>query len=89
VADQVEDFAYLWTTERDEWVVLRVDPSDLGLPYSRVRHHALLIDENDELATAVVQRMIAEGVARRYARSSYQSAAPVFANDARSTTGSC
>ena len=63
MAEQVEDFAYLWTTERDEWVVLRDDdPSDVGLPYNRLRHHALLIDEDDELAAAVVKRMIAEGL---------------------------
>jgi len=62
VAETVEDFAYLWTTERDEWVVLCVDPSDVGLPYNRVRRHALLTDENDELAAAVVRRMIAEGL---------------------------
>ena len=40
----------------------RVDPSDVGLPYNRVRRHALLTDENDELAAAVVRRMIAEGL---------------------------
>jgi hypothetical protein len=62
VAGRVEDFAYLWTTEREEWVVLQVDPSDRGLPYNRVTRGALLIDEDDELATAVVERMIAEGL---------------------------
>jgi hypothetical protein len=62
VAETVEDFAYLWTTERDDWVVLRTDASDTGLPYNRVRHSAILIDENDELAAAVVQRMIVEGL---------------------------
>jgi hypothetical protein len=62
VTETVENFAYLWTTERDQWVVLRVDSSEAGLPYNRVRHHMLLIDENDELAAAVVQRMVAEGL---------------------------
>jgi hypothetical protein len=60
VAGSIEEFAYLWTTERDDWVVLRVSPDDVGLPYNRVSRQALLIDEGDALATAVVQRMIAE-----------------------------
>ena len=62
VSEKVEDFAYLWTTERGDWVVLRVDPSEVGLPYNRLTHGALLIDEDDALAAAVVQRMVAEGL---------------------------
>ena len=60
MADPVEAFAYLWTTE-DDWVVLRPDPEETGLPYNRVSRGALLI-EDDELSEAVVQRMIAKGL---------------------------
>jgi hypothetical protein len=42
--------------------VLRSDSSDRGLPYNRGLRQALLIDENDELANAVVQRKIDEGL---------------------------
>jgi len=62
MADPVDAFAYLWTTERQDWVVLRPDPDDSGLPFNRVRRQALLIDEDDELSGAVVRRMIAEGL---------------------------
>jgi hypothetical protein len=63
VADEgVEDFAYLWTTERDDWVVLRAAPDESGMPYNRVRGQMLLIDEDDDLYLAVVRRMVAEGM---------------------------
>ena len=62
MADHVDDFAHLWTTEREEWVVFRSDPEDVGLPYNRAKRQALLIDEDDELAAGVVQRMIDEGI---------------------------
>ena len=62
MTEGVEDFAYLWTTEREDWVVLRSDSSERGLPYNRILRQVLLIDENDELANAVVQRMIDEGL---------------------------
>jgi hypothetical protein len=62
MADPVEAFAYLWTTERDDWVVLRPDHDEAGLPFNRARRQALLIDEDDELSDAVVRRMIDEGL---------------------------
>jgi hypothetical protein len=61
MADPVEAFAYLWTTERDDWIVLRLDPEEAGLAYNRASRGVLLI-EDDELSDAVVQRMIAEGL---------------------------
>jgi hypothetical protein len=62
VPEGVEAFDYLWTTEREDWVVLRSESSDPGLPYNRTLRQILLIDENDELAVAVVRRMIDEGL---------------------------
>jgi hypothetical protein len=62
VTDQVDDFAYLWTSEREDWGVLRHDSGDVGLPYNVLEKDVLLIDENDDLAAAVVRRMIAEGM---------------------------
>ena len=61
VAD-LSEFAYLWTTQRDDWVVLRTGPDESGLPFNRLTRQALLIDEDDALADAVVQRMISEGL---------------------------
>jgi hypothetical protein len=60
--DPIEEFAYLWTTEREDWAVLRLDPDEAGLPFNRRSRNALLIDENDDLADAVVARMVAEGL---------------------------
>ena len=62
MAKRVEEFAYLWTTERDDWVVLRAAPDEDGLPYNRVTRQVLLIDEDDDLLVAVVRRMVAEGM---------------------------
>ena len=62
MGDSVEAFAYLWTTERDDWAVLRPDPDEAGLPFNCARRQALLIDKDDELSGAVVRRMIAEGL---------------------------
>ena len=62
MTDPVEAFAYLWTTERDDWVVLRPDPDEAGLPFKRAICQALLIDEDDKLSAAVARRMIAEGL---------------------------
>jgi hypothetical protein len=59
---QVDDFAYLWTSQREDWVVLRHEGDDVGLPYNRTTKQALLIDEDDALATAVVRRMVSEGM---------------------------
>jgi hypothetical protein len=58
----LDDFAYLWTTERDQWVVLRDDYDEGGIPFNQVTRSALLIDEDDELAEAVVRQMIAKGL---------------------------
>ena len=62
MAAGIEEFAYLWTTERDDWVVLRVPPGEDGLPYNRVTRQVLLIDEDVDLCSAVVRRMVAEGL---------------------------
>jgi hypothetical protein len=62
MGEHVDDYTYLWTSEREEWVVLRADPDDLGLPYNRRSRGVLLIDEDEALAAAVVHRMAAEGL---------------------------
>ena len=62
VVPDLSEFAYLWTTQRDHWVVLRTAPDESGLPFNRFTRQALLIDEDDALAEAVVQRMISEGL---------------------------
>jgi hypothetical protein len=63
VTRSVDDFAYLWTTERDAWVVLQSAPEQSGMPYHLATKTFLLIDEDDELAASVARRMIAEGMA--------------------------
>ncbi len=62
VSVHVDDFGYLWTTEREDWVVLESTPDDLGLPYNQRTRSVLLIDEDAALANGVVQRMMAEGL---------------------------
>lgn len=62
MVDRVEEFAYLWTAERGDWVVFRPAPDEPGVPFNRSERQAVLIDEDDELPGAVVRRMIAEGL---------------------------
>jgi hypothetical protein len=62
VAKRVEEFAHLWTTEGDDWVVLRAASDEGGLTYNRVTRRVLLIDGDEDLSVAVVRRVVAEGV---------------------------
>jgi hypothetical protein len=58
----VDDFACAWTTEREQWVVLRADADKERVAFNRVLRSVLLIDEDDVFAAAVVRRMVALGL---------------------------
>jgi hypothetical protein len=61
--EELRSYAYLWDGSDPEWMVaLTSDGADAGLPYHCGRKSVLLVDEDDELAAAVVRAMLAHGV---------------------------
>jgi hypothetical protein len=58
--DELDECAYLWDGSEPGWVVLE-RPEGFGIPFNTRTRMVLLIDEDDDLARRVCQRMKDEG----------------------------
>jgi hypothetical protein len=62
--DDLDEFGGLWTDSSGRYVLVQLsgwEPEQL-LPFDRIEHHAVLIDDV-ELSAAVIARMLHAGVA--------------------------
>jgi hypothetical protein len=60
--ERLEPFKPMWTTEAHRWVLYRSLYGYLPIDVSGEEEMILLIDEDDELAAAVTERMREAGV---------------------------
>ncbi len=54
----IDDYSYLWTTERDSWVLVN---TEYGYAIVNKTSHAALLISNDELADALAEKMLKSG----------------------------
>ncbi len=59
--DDLDEFAYLWDGSKEGWVVLERPVDSGGIPFNTRTHIVELIDEDEDLARRVCQRMKDEG----------------------------
>lgn len=54
----IDEFSYLWTTQKEEWVLVN---SDYGCFIINKKTQMMLHVDNDELEEAIIQKMLEEG----------------------------
>jgi len=58
----VDTYSYIWTTEKDKWVLVESKLSgEYSITYITPRSSGGLIIEDDEIYELVIQKMIEEG----------------------------
>ncbi|MCX5450972.1 hypothetical protein ACFVJW_22980 [Streptomyces libani] len=58
---RLESFSYLWTTERNDWILVETPRTVVPVIFNRSNRQALLIDD-DGLHAAVVEKMQDAGI---------------------------
>ena len=54
----IEDYNYLWTTEKDSWVLVN---TEYGYTIVNKKAQKALLVTNEELADALIEKMLKEG----------------------------
>ncbi|MFI0712840.1 hypothetical protein ACH4SK_19770 [Streptomyces inhibens] len=58
---RMESFSYLWTTERNDWILVETPRTVVPVIFNRSNRQALIIDD-DDLHAAVVAKMKDAGI---------------------------
>ncbi|MGA5563160.1 hypothetical protein ACPCUV_18575 [Streptomyces platensis] len=58
---RMESFSYLWTTERNDWILVKTPRTVVPVIFNRSNRQALIIDD-DDLHAAVVAKMQDSGI---------------------------
>lgn len=59
--ENIEVYSHLWTTEKDQWVLIRTSPDSMNTCIYNKRRKVALLIENENILKSIIDKMIKSG----------------------------